>query len=158
MKKFVIYSFLSLLTVVLTGCPFSAEDGGDRVTIVNKADYNISCFFSWYSHNTFDPIYPDTTISVNRQKGLEVADKNKPTYMYVYSIEKTFKEEQTDTICFFIFHSDTVVKYDWDVICREYKILQRYDLSLQDFKRLKYTITYPPDETMRDVKMYPPYQ
>jgi hypothetical protein len=36
-------------------------------------------------------------------------------------------------------------------------VLQRYDLSLGDMRALDWTLTYPPDERMKDVKMWPPY-
>jgi len=37
-------------------------------------------------------------------------------------------------------------------------VLQRYDITLEDLKKLDWKITYPPDERMKDVKMYPPYE
>lgn len=37
-------------------------------------------------------------------------------------------------------------------------IIQRYDLSLQDLQQINWTLTYPPNENMKNMKMYPPYK
>ena len=37
-----------------------------------------------------------------------------------------------------------------------YKVLQRYDISPENIKSLKYNISYPPTEAMKNIKMYPP--
>ncbi len=60
-----------------------------------------------------------------------------------------------DTLSIFIFHSDTVSSYPWQTIRTEYKILKRYDLSIADLERLNYKVSYPPDNRMENVKMYP---
>jgi hypothetical protein len=54
-------------------------------------------------------------------------------------------------IYIYIFNQDTLNKYTWEEIQREYKVLQRYDLSSEDINLLynKYKvpeIPYPPDE------------
>ena len=36
--------------------------------------------------------------------------------------------------------------------------LQRYDLTIKELDRLGWKLTYPPDERMSDMMMYPPYQ
>jgi hypothetical protein len=62
-----------------------------------------------------------------------------------------------DTISLFILDNNIVESHTWEFIKSEYKILSRYDISSQDFKDLKWTISYPPDARMRHIKMYPPY-
>jgi 3-deoxy-D-arabino-heptulosonate 7-phosphate (DAHP) synthase len=62
----------------------------------------------------------------------------------------------------FYFHPDTVAKYKKEEIQRNYKVLRRYDLSVEDIQKLKNkndvpVITYPPTEATKDIKMYPPY-
>ena len=39
----------------------------------------------------------------------------------------------------------------------ELVLLARYDLTLEDLRRLNWLCTYPPDERMKDVHMFPPY-
>jgi len=77
--------------------------------------------------------------------------------------ESVIRTTPKDTVSIFYFHADTVNKYSWEIIQRDYKILRRYDLSTQDIITLKNKkngipeIPYPPDERMKDMKMYPPY-
>jgi hypothetical protein len=58
----------------------------------------------------------------------------------------------------FIFDGTTMDNTDWEVVKKDYLILQRYDLSLQDFQKLNWKIYYPPTPAMKDIKMWPPYQ
>jgi hypothetical protein len=58
----------------------------------------------------------------------------------------------------FIFDMDIINTIDRDTIIKNYMLLQRYDLTIEDLQRLNWQITYPPSEAMRDVKMYPPYK
>jgi hypothetical protein len=139
------------------GCPSSAEDS-ENIKIKNEWEYDISFYFTTYYENGWgDSFYPDTIISDDIMLVTPNVAKGKTYWYNLYPLEKIYKENQVDTLCFFIFATDTLKKYDWDIIRKEYKILQRYDLSLQDFIRLRRTITYPPTEAMKDMKMYPPY-
>jgi hypothetical protein len=159
MKKNVIFPVAVLSFLLLTACPM--EDDRQDITVYNYAEYSISFFLAdYYSEQFGDPIYPDTTLSVHRDKrDCHVANKDRPTiYEKKPLLKDLYKDAQTDTLCFFIFNTDTLNKYDWETIRKDYKILQRYDLSLQDFERLKCRITYPPSEDMKAIKMYPPYR
>jgi len=105
--------------------------------------------------------YPDTTLPIDPNKanigGVPPYTKQ-VIYMNGVSYEKMIKSLPKDTLSYFLILEDTLLMYDWEEIRRDYKILKRYDLSLQDLKRLNYTIPYPPDDRMKDMKMYPPYE
>ena len=157
MKKLVIFPCLISFFLLFIACPMEDRD---IITVYNHTEHNISFFLAdFYYSDEWNPIYPDTAIIDIRWIGLELyrAVKDKPTWCEVAPLKDTYKEMKTDTLCFFIFDTDTINKYDWEMVQNEYKILQRYDLSLQDFKRLKYTLSYPPSEAMKNIKMYPPY-
>ncbi|SQA93841.1 hypothetical protein [Capnocytophaga ochracea] len=68
-----------------------------------------------------------------------------------------FKELPKDTLSIFIFNTDTLNKYSWEEVRRDYKILKRYDLSIQDLELLDYKVYYPPTPAMSQMKMYPKY-
>lgn len=70
-----------------------------------------------------------------------------------------YKEKNRDTLCLFILSSDTINKYGWDKVYEDYNILARYDLCVtyESLKKLKFDVSYPPTEIMKDVKMYPSY-
>lgn len=77
---------------------------------------------------------------------------------YGSSFEDLFSYLPQDTLSMYFFAQDTLNKYSWEEIQAGYKVLQRYDISLQDLIRLDYTIAYPPDERMKHIKMYPPFE
>jgi len=65
------------------------------------------------------------------------------------------------TLTIFILDGELYEKY-WQKPCdtiRKYvPILQRYQLSLTELQQLNWTITYPPTEAMKNIRMYPPYE
>lgn len=67
-----------------------------------------------------------------------------------------------DTLRIFFFDNELVNCTPWEEIVSGYRILRRYDLSVQDMKTLKgdsygITIPFPPTEVMKDMRMWPPY-
>lgn len=62
-----------------------------------------------------------------------------------------------DTMRIFILATDIVDMYDWNIIQKNYNILQRYDVSIEDLRYLNGCLYYPPISTMRDIRMWPPY-
>jgi hypothetical protein len=93
-------------------------------------------------------LYPDTAISRVR---VGIPFRSGQTFVYEYHYKLK------DTLCLFIFDAQVFHTYSWDEIKEGYKILKRYDLSREDIRRLNHLIVYPPDERMRDIKMYPPF-
>ncbi len=137
-----------IILLLFTACP---EDMGDSITVYNESNQNISFYLGQGLGGT---IFPDTTLPLFKVGVKVEAGKFLVNYYY---LRETYEREHTDTLCLFILSVDTVEKYSWDKIHEEYMILRRYDLSFQDFKRLNYTIHYPPTENMKNIKMYPPY-
>jgi len=62
-----------------------------------------------------------------------------------------------DTVFVYIFDAAIIENTSWDIVARDYLVLKRYDLTLEDLQRLDWRVTYPPTEAMKDVKQYPPY-
>jgi hypothetical protein len=123
-------------------------------TACPKLDYKKQFRFS--NNSTHDvyihlngSIYPDTAVS-RFKIGVPFTKGESRYYSYNY-------ENDSDALCLFIFDADIFDTCSWEVIQNDYKILQRYDISYENIKTLKYLITYPPDERMKDVKMYPAY-
>ena len=96
------------------------------------------------------PVFPDTTLPSQRPD-------NKKTRLFGYvppnislwSVEtKTawgdlFKKMPKDTLSIYIFNADTLSKYSWEEIRNGYKVLRRYDISIQDVEKRSYKIVYP---------------
>lgn len=104
--------------------------------------------------------YPDTTLTFGRNCVEYPIKPNGMTYEVFYdrTIEEWFLILPKDTMSVYFFNYDTLQHYSWETIRREYKILQRYDLSIEDLHLLDDNIVYPPSEAMKNMKMYPPYK
>jgi hypothetical protein len=110
-------------------------------------------------------IYPDTVLKIDKRIGCCLQPGEIVPFLSTsFNYESWIASFKNDTISFYIFNQDTVDMYEWEKICKDYKILKRYDLSKDDLMHLKKiergdlpVITYPPDERMKNMKMYPPY-
>ena len=58
----------------------------------------------------------------------------------------------------YVFDEEVLATVPWDTIGKYYMVLQRYDLTLENLQELDWYISYPPDERMRHVSMWPPYE
>lgn len=88
-------------------------------------------------------VYPDTTLAAALVPMQQILSNKYGSWEIGYSFEKFFQELPKDTLSLFLFHPDTISKYDWNTIRSQYKVLRRYDLSLQDLQQKNYTVTYP---------------
>jgi len=91
------------------------------------------------------------------QKDIKCCKENKSALFSRSCIEDKFGRV-IDTNFVYIFDAAVVENTSWEVIARDYLVLKRYDLTLEDLQRLNWKITYPPTEAMKDVKQYPPYR
>ena len=64
---------------------------------------------------------------------------------------------QLDTLLIFVFNADALETFEWDFICENYLVEQRYDLSLEDLQSLDFKLYFPPTEAMKHIHMWPPY-
>ena len=78
-----------------------------------------------------------------------------PELRYQKDQKSFFDSLPKDTLSIFIFSTDTLNKYSWEEVRRDYKILKWYDLSYEDCKLLKFRVPYPPTPAMSRMKMYP---
>jgi len=153
-----------LFCLFFVACGHLYMDNKYSIEYINNSPYTIGV----WGNITFDTLtdYPDTSLYNNVNCDFfEVASKTSkmsngglsvPFYEFVRDAL------YADTVSFFIIHTDTLVTNDCESIKQQYKILQRYDFSSEDLKKLtnKYgtaTIPYPPIEEMKNMKMYPPY-
>lgn len=129
------------------------------VNYVNNANFDI--YYGGAYGGAFQ-CYPDTSIFTDSVRGTIQAN----SYIICASHEPIEDQIQryipSDTLSIFYFHPDTLKKYTWEEVRQGYKVLQRYDLSIEDIQKLKNKndvpeIPYPPTEAMRNIKMYPPY-
>jgi hypothetical protein len=141
--------FLSLL--LIEGC----DPPTYTLRLRNDSDHLIDCYYS-FGWDKQGSIYPDTLIMEEMEpltRGIQ------PGGRYIYNSSNewayVFSRFPRDTISIYIFHTDTVNKFSWDTIRSQYKVLKRYDLSYDDVEKMNFEIPYPPNEDMKNVKMWP---
>ena len=133
------------------------------IYVDNKSEYIILTYTPLIGKE--EDIYPDTSFLFVPKNKIgyitKPGEKSRPTIPHI-SIKQWVSSFPQDTVSIFIFSKDTLDKFSWFEIQSGYKILQRYDLSLEDFNSLSNkngvpVIDYPPSEAMKYMKMYPPY-
>lgn len=159
----IIFLFGAFAIMFYTACKISWPDRFYPVYIDNKSNLIICSYLA--TGETGCTAYPDTSLSFDRKMiGYTTAPGETAEQELVeFPYEQWFSRLPKDTLSIFIFNKDTLNKYTWPEIQSGYKILQRYDLSLADFRLLSDNhgipiITYPPNESMKHMKMYPPYK
>jgi len=154
-----IISILAILSCILLfqACPY------ENFTVLYLDDNSIDTL-AVYVADGIHTAYPDTLLPNTFKNGLLGGNSNKGKgviYAFPEEPEKTFKRLPKDTLSVFILNMNNTdgIKVDssWKEMNYGKRFLQRYDLSIQDIKRLKFLLSYPPDERMQGIKMYPPY-
>ena len=128
MKKML---FLFILFILIT----NSCDKADYFYVENRTDALIYYLFS--------SEYPDTIIPTNRDimpiKAHSVHDN-----VILTSWERNFSKcFPKDTMFIFFFDANTIEKNDWDVVRRDYMILERRMYSKQDIIKSNWRIVYP---------------
>lgn len=136
-------SFAVILLVICvltlgTGC--EAVSGYDsRFKVVNNSGRAI------YVEKSYT--FPDTSIPPGSPMISPIATRVEPGKELGIPIlccwEAKLEEVPSHMVMLFVFDADTVDLLPWDRVRREYKILRRYDLTIEDLRQLNWTITYP---------------
>jgi hypothetical protein len=152
-----------LILFIFTSCCQTPFRYGLHIT--NNSTDAVGCYFylAWEGGNE-GIVYSDTTLVSLRTDEVTII-KSGQTYRAsrpVSPITEWILSLPSDTLSVFFFSQDTLNTYSWEEIKHRYKVLRRYDLSIEDIQKLKNKydvpeIPYPPDERMKDMKMYPPY-
>ncbi len=141
---------LLILTIMIVCCSNSCDKPPvDHVYRIWLKDNSGEGFAFLVSYN-----YPDTIIPNEYNKLIGVPPNKRVPYDSKEKWEEVFEDLQTDTLSIFIFDGDTLANYDWENIRANYKVLKRYDISLENINDIG-TIAYPPTEEMKEIKMWP---
>lgn len=68
------------------------------------------------------------------------------------------REGKGNRIYFYVVDAALLDSVGLDSITEDYNILARYGFTIDDMDRLDWSFCYPPDESMKDVHMYPSYE
>ncbi|HEY4787045.1 MAG TPA: hypothetical protein VIH57_13400 [Bacteroidales bacterium] len=139
------YLIILLSMLSFTKCRDIASDKDYPLSLVNNASYAVRYYLA-LGDGYATTAYPDTTLPVNNIFSDVIIAPGKKAILYNGKVkwEEIFQKFlPADTLSLFIFHSDTLKKYSWDDIKKGYKVLRRYDLSLDDLKLTNWVINYP---------------
>lgn len=143
-----------LMVLICNGCPNNCDDYHKEIIVVNKShqDIALTCWAlgcQWDCDGTgtmiLDKVGADSLRilkSPARDCGWESSFANELYLNFLITDYATYKQYWNEPR---------------DTICKYLPILQCYQLSLEDLQQINWTISYPPDERMKDVKMFPPY-
>jgi hypothetical protein len=132
-----------------------------KITIVNNYKTAIYVDASYLYPDTIDFHYSGLKDNAHIYKILSNKQSDKPLNILRDCWEIQFKTKSilpSDTLMIYVFDAEIIENIPWSTIANGYMILKRYDLSLEDLAKLNWTITYPPTEEMKNIKMYPPYR
>lgn len=134
----IMFIICTQLVLITNSCKKDSGYYDFRLKVINKSDMTINA--------NFDQSYPDTTLGFYSPfyKGAENAATNETiTLVRGGTWENAFKDVINQKLMVFVFDASIVEKTPWDTISKKYLILKRYELSLEDLQKLKWTITYP---------------
>ncbi len=157
-----------VLCLLFCGCDGIYCDSCFDLIYKNNADYPISVYSILIPpHEELTPIvYPDTSLPVmcNPTYIVDIAPHDNEWYSCEGDlIPSIYRSYHADTISIFFFSTDTLYLHGWDSVQKSYNILQRYDISVEEYKYLTEKIPgldfmcFPPSPEMKDIKMWPPY-
>lgn len=87
--------------------------------------------------------YPDTTLPI-KKPSLTYIEANDYNYLINrFKWEEEIPKLLKDTLSIYFFNADTINAYGWDKIQSNYKVMRRYDLSVQDLQKTNWIVTYP---------------
>jgi hypothetical protein len=89
--------------------------------------------------------YPDTSIdpyNPSVDKGNEILPYSSKKIVQ-RSWDQIVIRSASDTLMLFIYDANRIDSTSWDTIMRNYIVLRRYDLSLEDLKTINWKITFP---------------
>lgn len=141
MKFPVFFICLTFLLISNSRCIKPAMDHSYVINIENNANHSIGYYFA--AGGKYGVFYPDSLPESNEYIIYDIREVVSPGFESHLDWKKFFNSLPKDTLSVFIFHTDTLLKYNWDEVRNGYKILSRYDLSLDDLKKINFTIKYP---------------
>lgn len=135
---FLISVFIYFLLIATT-CNKEDVNCHKHILIVNNS-YN-AIYFD-YSLNYPDTItlYPNPSLDPDYFK---IEGNSSKKDIYRDCIEDNLLTNPEETIMYFIYDAHTLETIPWDTVVKNYMILKRYDLHLEDLQAMDWIITYP---------------
>ena len=151
------YSILFCLLSLANSCIMEAGDA--QIDMRNNSHSIIACYTADGLNSGFS--YPDTILPATLNNYL--LREHIDSFCHVYgrraaSYNDLLSTTQCGILSIFIFDQESIDIHGWPNILSESQYLVRYDLTGDDLLSLLGLITFPPDERMASMKMWPPYE
>jgi hypothetical protein len=127
---------LSLIILSASSCESTYYD--HRLKLYNNSEKTL--------YATYYQSFPDTALgqhSFSYSPNRRINPGETFTLSRGGTWETAFKEQINEKLMIFVFDANVVENTPWDTIRKNYIILKRYDLSLEDLERLDWMVTYP---------------
>ena len=144
-----------LLMLICTCCHHPEYDR--RLQIANNSNIIIYVGISNMDWGYKDSAYVNFNYSVVKYgERYKFYPNTVKEYLLYIPWEQSFEHGKSDTVSFYVFDAAVLETTQWGKVKNDYLVLQRYDLNLENLINLNWTLSYPPDERMKNMKMYPP--
>ena len=145
--EFLLFSFL-----LLTGCKLYM-DKVYGIEVVNDSSDEVMFFVASLG---WENLYPDTLLPATELSFRSIASGRSSTRYSDLEWEEIIQELPADTLSVFILDPVVLENRAWEDVRDNYRVLKRYDLSITDLERLEFRVTYPPNQNMEGIRMFPP--
>ena len=171
MKKSIKILLLFVLSLCLYSCqkPYFEDGRHSYFKFDNKSNLDLFIDYAGNNSNKLDIKFiadkngrfgASITVHANTDNNKILEERPTDSWEDIISRRKV-DGKKYDTLKLFIFDYAKIMSLDIGVgpftIPCDSVLLQRYDLTIKDLDKIGWTLTYPPDERMKDIKMYPPY-
>ena len=136
--------FIILLTLLITFSNHSCENimaGKYFITFQNHSTKSVM-IVEGLNVRGFE-YYPDTSLPANKPFLQQIAPNGQGKILNSFEWADVINSLPSDTLSIYVFDEDTINSYDWSIIKSDYKVLNRFDLSVQDLEKINWAITYP---------------
>lgn len=140
MKHFKAFSltFICIIFFAAT-CNSEDEDCHKSIDIINNSGDAIYFDYSLSYPDTLT-LYPNPSLDPGY---FRIPENSSKKDVYRGCIESKLMTNSEGKIMYFIYDATTLETVPWDTVVKNYMILKRYDLSLEDLQGMNWTITYP---------------
>ena len=126
------------LIFILTACPEKDLSSPDSTIVFINNTTDTLQFYDEFRMLS-DTALPTYTIRYYEKTKLLPFSETK----YPDAFIRTFNDLDNHVLMIFLFKKSELDNYSWEEVQNDYRILKRYDLSLQDLENNNWTIEYP---------------
>lgn len=111
-----------------------------EILLVNKSNCDL---YVYPAYRESENVYPDTLLPISYKFFNKVSSNSDFTWSSQIQWKEIIQKLPADTLSVFFIDATIFENVAWDTIRKNYLILKRYDLSIEDLEKTDYTITYP---------------